>query len=74
MKKDGSILMITAKGGNNMNEESERKIQQWEQYENKLRNKIRHEKDEDKRDFLKKKLSETIEIKQKLRDIQWREL
>jgi len=74
MKKDGSILMITAKGGNDMNEELEKKIQQWEQYENELRDKIRQEKDEDKRDFLKKKLSDVIEIKEKLRDRQWREL
>jgi len=65
---------ITAKGGNDMNEELEKKIQQWEQYENELRNKIRHEKDEDKRDYLEKKLSDAIKIKEKLRDRQWREL
>ena len=74
MKKDGSLLMITAKGGNDMNEELEKLIEQWEQEEKKLRNKIKQEKDEYKRDYLKKKLSDAIKIKEKLRDRQWREL
>ncbi|MVT35437.1 MAG: hypothetical protein GPW18_01485 [Euryarchaeota archaeon] len=66
---------ITGKGGNeNMNEELEKLIEQWEQEEKKLRNKIKQEKDEDKRNYLKKKLSDAIKIKEKLRDRLWREL
>jgi hypothetical protein len=66
---------ITAKGGNeNMNEELEKLIEQWEQEEKRLRNKIKQEKDEYKRDYLKKKLSIVIKTKEKLRDRQWREL
>jgi len=57
-----------------MNKELEKLIEQWEQQEKELRNKIRQEKDEYKRDYLKKKLSDVIEIKEKLRDRQWREL
>jgi len=64
---------ITAKGDDNMND-LEKRIKEWEQYENELRNKIKQEKDEDKRDYLKKKLSDAIKIKEKLRDRQWREL
>ena len=57
-----------------MNKELEKLIEQWEQQEKELRNKIMQEKDEYKRDYLKKKLSDVIEIKEKLRDRQWREL
>ena len=64
---------ITTKGGNDMND-LEKRIEEWEQYEKELRNKIKHEKDEDKRDYLEKKLSDAIKIKEKLRDRQWREL
>jgi len=66
--------MITAKGGNDMNKELEKLIEQWEQEEKRLRNKIKQEKDEYKRDYLKKKLSIVIRTKEKLRDRQWREL
>ncbi|MFP3257203.1 MAG: hypothetical protein RXO36_05345 [Candidatus Nanopusillus acidilobi] len=66
---------ITAKGGNkNMNGELEKLIEQWEQEEKRLRNKIKQEKDEYKRDYLKKKLSDAIKTKEKLRDRLWREL
>jgi hypothetical protein len=74
MKKDGYISIITSKGGNNMNKELEKLIEQWEQEEKRLRNKIKQEKDEYKRDYLKKKLLDAIKIKEKLRDRQWREL
>jgi hypothetical protein len=74
MKKDGSISIITRKGDDNMNKELEKLIEQWEQEERRLRNKIKQEKDEYKRDYLKKKLSTVIKIKEKLRDRQWREL
>jgi hypothetical protein len=57
-----------------MNEELEKLIEQWEQEEKRLRNKIKQEKDEYKRDYLKKKLSVVIRTKEKLRDRQWREL
>jgi len=57
-----------------MNKELEKLIEQWEQEEKRLRNKIKQEKDEYKRDYLKKKLSIVIRTKEKLRDRQWREL
>ena len=65
---------ITAKEDDNMNEELEKIIEQWEQYEKKLRNKIRQEKDEYKRDYLKKRLTIAIKTLERLRDQQWREL
>jgi len=65
---------ITAKGGNNMNEELEKLIEQWEQEEKRLRNKIKQEKDEYKRDYLKKRLTIAIKTLERLRDQQWREL
>jgi hypothetical protein len=74
MKKDGYISIITSKGDDNMNKELEKLIEQWEQEEKRLRNKIKQEKDEYKRDYLKKKLLDAIKIKEKLRDRQWREL
>jgi len=64
---------ITAKGDDNMND-LEKRIKEWEQYENELRNKIKQEKDEDKREYLKKKQSDAIKIKEKLGDRQWRVL
>jgi len=56
MKKDGSILMITAKGGNDM-ENLEKKITEWENYKKQLINKIANTSDEQKRIFLKKRLT-----------------
>jgi len=65
---------ITVKGDDNMNKELEKLIEQWEQQEKELKNKIREEKDEYKRDYLKKKLTVVIKTLERLRDRQWREL
>ena len=64
---------ITAKVDDNMNKELEKLIEQWEQQEKELKNKIREEKDEYKHDYLKKKLTVVIKTLERLRDRQWRE-
>jgi len=65
--------MITAKGGNDM-ENLEKKIEEWENYKKQLINKIANTSDEQKRIFLKKRLTVVEMILERLRDIQWREL
>jgi len=64
---------ITAKGGNDM-ENLEKKITEWENYKKQLINKIANTSDEQKRIFLKKRLTVVEMILERLRDIQWREL
>jgi len=65
--------MITAKGGNDMGN-LEKKITEWENYKKQLINKIANTSDEQKRIFLKKRLTVVEMILERLRDIQWREL
>jgi len=65
---------ITANGGNDMNKELEKLIEQWEQQERELRNKIREEKDEYKREYLIREHTIAIKILRRLRERQWREL
>jgi len=62
-----------AKGGNDM-EDFEKKITEWENYKKQLINKIANTSDEQKRIFLKKRLTVVEMILERLRDIQWREL
>jgi len=64
---------ITAKGGNDMGN-LEKKITEWENYKKQLINKIANTSDEQKRIFLKKRLTVVEMILERLRDIQWREL
>ena len=64
---------ITAKGGNDMGN-LEKKIKEWEECEKKLRNKIREEKDDHKREYFVWKHTIAINTLERLRDRQWREL
>jgi len=52
----------------------EKKITEWENYKKQLINKIANTSDEQKRIFLKKRLTVVEMILERLRDIQWREL
>ena len=64
---------ITAKGGNGM-EDLEKRIEEWEEYKRELKRKIANTSDEQKRNFLKKRLTIAIKTLERLRDQQWREL
>jgi len=52
----------------------EKKITEWENYKKQLINKIANTPDEQKRIFLKRKLTIAEMTLERLRDIQWREL
>jgi len=54
-------------------ENLEKKIEEWENYKKQLINKIANTSDEQKRIFLKKRLTVVEMILERLRDIQWRE-
>ena len=64
---------ITAKGGNDM-DDLEKRIEEWEEYKRELKRKIANTPDEQKRNFLKKRLTVAIKTLEKLKDMQWREL
>jgi hypothetical protein len=64
---------ITAKGGNDM-EDLEKRIEEWEEYKRELKRKIANTPDEQKRNFLKKRLTIAIKTLERLRNQQWREL
>jgi len=55
-------------------EDLEKKIEEWEEYRRELKRKIANTPDEQKRNFLKKKLTIAIKTLERLRDQQWREL
>jgi hypothetical protein len=55
-------------------EDLEKRIEEWENYKKQLINKIANTNDEQKRNFLKKRLTIAIKTLERLRDQQWREL
>ncbi|MFP3257515.1 MAG: hypothetical protein RXO36_06935 [Candidatus Nanopusillus acidilobi] len=55
-------------------EDLEKRIEEWEEYKRELKRKIANTSDEQKRNFLKKRLTIAIKTLERLRDQQWREL